>query len=134
MDVRIKRIYEAPDPADGTRVLVDRLWPRGLAKADVALDLWLKQAAPSAELRKAWHADAHGHDREHFEAFAGDYRRELAEEPASAAVDRLVELAREPRRLTLLYGARDERVNHAVVLRGAVLERAERAPRGEPAG
>ena len=64
----------------------------------------------------------------------GDYRRELAEEPASAAVDRLVELAREPKRLTLLYGARDERVNHAVVLRDAVLERAESAPQGESAG
>lgn len=122
MDVRLKRIYEPPDPADGTRVLIDRLWPRGLTKADAELDLWLKEAAPSAELRKAWHADAHGHDPAHFEAFAAAYRRELSGEPASTAVDRLVELARESKRLTLLYGARDQQVNHAVVLRDAVLQ------------
>lgn len=123
MDVRIKRVYEPADEADGTRALVDRLWPRGLAKAEAHLDLWAKAAAPSAELRREWHADPQAHSPERFAAFAEDYRAELASGDASRAVDELVELARGPKRLTLLYGARDERMNHALVLREVVLER-----------
>lgn len=123
MDIRIKRVYEPAEPADGYRVLVDRLWPRGVSKDEARLDLWEKSAAPSAELRRDWHADPRGHDPEHFAAFADHYRAELAEPPASDAVDRLARLTREHDPLTLLYGAKDEHTNHAVVLRDALLER-----------
>lgn len=123
VDVRIKRVYEPADPADGTRVLVDRLWPRGIAKADARLDLWAKGVAPSAELRSAWHADPDAHSPERFAAFAEDYRAELASGAAKEALDELAELARTSERLTLLYGARDEEANHAAVLRDALLER-----------
>ena len=121
--MRIKRVYAAADPADGARVLVDRLWPRGISKAEAALELWDRDVAPSTELRKTWHADPLAHDPEHFAAFAAAYRAELAQEPAHSALLRLVELARGSAPVTLLYGARDERVNHAVVLRDALLER-----------
>ncbi len=124
MDVRTKRVYEPAAPEDGTRVLIDRLWPRGVKKEDARLDLWLKDAAPSSELRKSWHADARGHEPARFAAFAESYREELSHPPASAALDRLVGLAEEAVRLTLLYGAKDESVNHANVLRDAVLARA----------
>lgn len=122
MDVQIKRVYEPADADDGARVLVDRLWPRGLSKAEATFDLWLKEAAPSPELRKSWHADEAGHEPERFEAFAEAYRGELAAGPGADAVTQLVAIAREAGRLTLLYGARDTQINHAVVLRDAVLE------------
>lgn len=121
--MRIKRIYEAPEPSDGMRVLVDRLWPRGMKKADADLDLWLKEVAPSAELRKSWHADPVAHDPAHFAAFSESYSNELATGASREALDRLVSLARESERLTLLYGARDRESNHAVVLRDTVLQR-----------
>lgn len=121
MDVRIKRVYEPAESEDGTRVLVDRLWPRGVSKDRAELDLWSKDAAPSPELRKSWHADPHAHDPDHFEAFAEEYRAELAEGAGLEAVKSLAELARSGERLTLLYGARDEESNHAMVLRDAVL-------------
>lgn len=122
MSVTIKRIYSVPDTGDGTRVLVDRLWPRGLKKADARIDLWLKSAAPSVELRRAWHSDPQGHQPERFEAFARSYLDELGHGEASFAVDRLVELAAAGQ-LTLLYGARNEHSNHAMVLRDEVLRR-----------
>lgn len=125
MDVRIKRIYEDPEQADGHRVLIDRLWPRGVKKVDADIDLWLKDAAPSPELRKTWHADPSAHEPSHYAAFAEAYREELSQGVASEALDRLVLMARESERLTLLYGARDEHSNHALVLRDAVLERAD---------
>lgn len=124
MDVRIKRIYAVAEPSDGVRVLIDRLWPRGVKKADAAIDLWAKNAAPSAALRTAWHADIKGHEAAHFAVFVESYLAELASGDASEAVDQLVELARTSRRLTLLYGARDEHSNHAMVLRDEVLRRA----------
>jgi len=127
MDVRTKRVYEPADPADGTRVLVDRLWPRGVSKLEAKLDLWDREVAPSTELRKTWHADPQGHDPAHYEAFETAYRAELAQEPAFSAVNRLVELARSSGTLTLLYGSRDQRVNHAVVLREVLLARAAAA-------
>lgn len=128
MDVRIKRVYEPAVDVDGHRVLIDRLWPRGVRKDEARLELWLKDAAPSPELRRDWHADPRGHEPARFEAFAEAYRAELAEEPASSAVDRLVELGSDGRRVTLLYGAHDEHVNHAIVLRDAVLARAGDQP------
>lgn len=124
MDVRIKRVYDPAAPGDGCRVLVDRLWPRGVSKERAALDLWEQDAAPSPELRREWHDDPEGRDPDHFAAFAEHYRAELAEPPATEALDRLVALAREHDVLTLLYGAKDERRNHAIVLREALLRRA----------
>lgn len=103
-----KRIYDAPSPADGKRVLVDRIWPRGVRRDEAALDLWLKEIAPTTALRK-WF----GHDPERWEGFKARYREELA---ANAdAVDQLCALGGQGR-TTLLYGARDERHNQAIVL------------------
>ena len=107
--VRLKRAYAPPARADGTRVLVDRLWPRGLRKADAAVDLWLKDVAPSHELRR-WF----GHDPERWAEFRRRYKAELAHN--SAAVAELRSLARRGP-LTLLYSAHDEAHNQAVVLK-----------------
>jgi uncharacterized protein YeaO (DUF488 family) len=106
--VSIKRVYEAPTSSDGFRVLVDRLWPRGLSKANAQIDLWLKDIAPSPELRTWWN-----HDPARMRQFAARYRSELDGNPAVAEVDDL--LAQHPT-VTLVYGARDHQVNHAVVL------------------
>ncbi|MDZ7749265.1 MAG: DUF488 domain-containing protein [Halofilum sp. (in: g-proteobacteria)] len=108
MYVRIKRIYDPPADHDGARVLVDRVWPRGVRKADAALDEWCRDAAPSTGLRK-WF----GHDPARFDAFARHYRDELAARPET--VDHLRALARADG-LTLLYAARDPEHNHARVL------------------
>ncbi|WP_424465472.1 DUF488 domain-containing protein [Pseudoclavibacter helvolus] len=120
MAVTMKRVYEAPTEDDGFRVLVDRLWPRGLSKARAELDAWVKDAAPSDVLRRRWHADPAGHDPAHFAAFADDYRAELAVSPARDGLALLAQFAREHDQVTLLYGARDETTNHAVVLRDAL--------------
>ncbi|WP_205762081.1 DUF488 domain-containing protein [Arthrobacter mobilis] len=112
-DIRIKRIYD--QAGDGYRVLVDRLWPRGIRKEDAGIDLWLKAAGPSDGLRREF-----GHDPEKFEDFAAAYRRELE---GSEAVEQLVQLARRERKLCLLFGAKDEEHNQAVVLRQVILER-----------
>ena len=107
-DLRIKRAYDLPDKDDGARVLVDWLWPHGLRKENAALTLWLKEIAPSPELR-SWF----GHDPAHWTEFAHRYRAELARNVE--AVARLVDLAKRGR-LTLLYAAHDTEHNHAVVL------------------
>ncbi|HEY8701013.1 MAG TPA: DUF488 domain-containing protein [Arthrobacter sp.] len=104
----IKRVYDVPSDDDGCRVLVDRLWPRGVSKERADLDLWLKDVAPSPQLRKEF-----GHMEERFEDFRRKYRQELDSNPA---VGELLELAAGHRRVTLLYGARDPEVNHAKVL------------------
>ena len=104
---RIKRIYEPRTPDDGVRVLVDRLWPRGISKARAALDLWLEDAAPSTALRE-WF----GHRPERWAEFQRRYREELRD---SAAVDHLREMSR-TQRVTLLYAARDEEHNEAAAL------------------
>lgn len=124
MEIVIKRIYAGAEAADGVRVLIDRLWPRGVRKDAAEIDCWLKAAAPSPELRARWHRDPAGHEPDHFAAFAAEYRAELAGGVASEAVDQLVNLARESNRLTLLYASRDETSNHAMVLREVVLQRA----------
>ncbi|MFJ5111818.1 DUF488 domain-containing protein [Streptomyces sp. NPDC088551] len=113
-EVRVRRVYEAPEPGDGTRVLVDRLWPRGLAKSEAALDEWLKDAAPSAELRK-WY----GHDPARFGEFAGRYAAELAGPGPGPAVARLRALAAEDT-LTLLTATKDTRYSHALLLAAEV--------------
>jgi uncharacterized protein YeaO (DUF488 family) len=119
MAIRLKRAYDPPDPSDGYRVLVDRLWPRGVAKAEAELDEWARELAPSAELRK-WF----GHEPEKFEEFRRRYRDELA-----AQDEKLRELRRRARgaTVTLVYAARDTEHNDAVVLaellRGARVKR-----------
>ena len=112
MSLNIKRVYEAPAAGDGFRVLVDRLWPRGLAKDKAGVDLWLRDIAPSDELRK-WF----GHDPVRWDAFRARYVAELQHGGAAAALDVLrARLAAQPV-LTLLYAAHDEVHNNAVVLR-----------------
>lgn len=107
-NIRIKRIYESPSRDDGVRVLVDRLWPRGVSKQDTKLTLWHKEIAPSAELRK-WFA----HDPERWEEFRRKYRAELKEN--AEEVERLRSVLGGGK-ATLLYGAKDEVHNQAVVL------------------
>ena len=108
--MRLRRIYEPAQADDGLRVLVDRLWPRGLKKEQAAVDLWLKEAAPSDELRR-WF----GHQSERWEEFRRRYRQEL--EAAPEALSPLLERLRAGEAVTLLYAARDEARNNAVVLR-----------------
>lgn len=103
--VAIKRAYEPPSKTDGRRILVDRLWPRGLSKRKAALDAWDKDIAPSPALRK-WF----GHREERFREFAKRYRAELKGNSA------LKELRSHKGKITLVYGARDPNINHAVVL------------------
>jgi uncharacterized protein YeaO (DUF488 family) len=105
--IRIQRVYEAPAAGEGLRILVDRLWPRGLKKENAALDLWCKDVAPSPQLR-LWF----GHRAERFEEFAQRYREELHGNPA---VDDLLQFIGR-RKALLLYAARDPEVNHALVL------------------
>ncbi|WP_063729062.1 DUF488 domain-containing protein [Streptomyces sp. RTd22] len=112
--IRVRRVYDAPEPDDGTRVLVDRIWPRGLAKADARLAEWVKAAAPSTELRR-WY----GHDPERYAEFARRYRAELAEPEHREAVDHLRELAGHGT-LTLLTAVKDLSHGHAGLLADAV--------------
>jgi uncharacterized protein YeaO (DUF488 family) len=108
--VRLRRVYEAPDPSDGQRVLVDRLWPRGLAKNKAALDEWLKTVAPSDELRR-WY----GHQPEKFPEFRQRYEQELRGTEQSSALDHLRQLARQGT-VTLLTATRDIEHSEAAVL------------------
>ncbi|MFB7511883.1 MULTISPECIES: DUF488 domain-containing protein [unclassified Streptomyces] len=108
--VRVRRIYEPPSPEDGVRVLVDRLWPRGLAKADARIDEWPKALTPSTELRR-WY---HGPEGE-YEEFRRRYEAELAAPEAAAALDRLRARAADET-LTLLTAAKDPSVSHTTVL------------------
>ena len=112
MPVALKRAYEKPSRSDGTRVLVDRLWPRGLTKEAAALDAWLKDVAPSNELRRWFHARP-----ELWLAFRKKYLGELATPTASQALERLYQLAGKSRQLTLVFSARNQEHNNAVVLK-----------------
>ncbi len=109
MNIRIKRIYEPAASTDGYRVLVDRLWPRGVKKEEASVDLWLKEVAPGTELRK-WFA----HDPQKWEAFKKKYLLELSDNEALAT---LSETIHEHKAVTLLYGAKDTEHNQAVVLK-----------------
>ena len=112
MPIEIKRAYEPPSLSDGERVLVDRLWPRGLKKADARIDVWLKDLAPSHELRRWFH------DRpKYFAVFRKRYLNEIAGPAASQALEQLYEIARNNQTVTLVYAAKDEAHNNAVVLR-----------------
>ena len=112
--IQLKRVYRPPSAHDGVRVLVDRLWPRGLSKMDAAADLWLKDVAPSPALRR-WY----GRDPRRWERFRNRYRLELAQR--QQALHTLDELRRR-RPVTLLFAASDEAHSHAVVLREVLEE------------
>jgi uncharacterized protein YeaO (DUF488 family) len=115
---RIRRIYAPPSHDDGFRVLVDRLWPRGVKRETAKIDLWAKDIAPGEALRREFHGSP-----EHWDRFVAAYRRELAREPAaSAARDLLARSRRGP--VTLLYAARDEAHNNAVALKAWLDEQA----------
>lgn len=113
MAIKIKRIYEPFSKADKYRVLVDRLWPRGIKKEDAHIDIWLKEVAPSAELRKWFN-----HEPEKWKQFSKKYKAELK---SSAALDELKQLAQEHKSLTLLYAAKDEQHNNAVILQNILV-------------
>ncbi|GAA1802172.1 DUF488 domain-containing protein [Agromyces neolithicus] len=110
MAYAMKRVYDTPGASDGYRVLVDRLWPRGVSKERADLDLWLKDIAPSAELRKDWHHNPDRHDE-----FVARYVSELDANPVTAD---LLGLGSEHDRVTLLYSSHDPSVNHVAIILG----------------
>ncbi len=114
--IKLKRAYDPPSKADGVRVLVDRLWPRGVKKDALELSFWAKELAPSTELRKRFH-----HDAANWEQFRIRYLKELERPEARTLLAELAQTGKR-RRLTLVYGARDEKHNQAVVLK-EVLEK-----------
>lgn len=116
LDIQVKRVYEPASTDDGFRVLVDRLWPRGLTAEKVQAGLWLKEVAPSNELRQLFH-----HDLAHWDEFKAGYFAELNANPEP--VQKLLEFAARGR-LTLLFSARDIEFNQAVVLREYLLAKA----------
>jgi uncharacterized protein YeaO (DUF488 family) len=109
MSIQLKRAYEKPAKSDGTRILVDRLWPRGVKKVDAAIDLWLKEISPSTELRK-WFA----HDPEKWSRFRRRYQTELKHHPEQLE---LIKDKAKQGTVTLIYAARDQKHNEAVVLK-----------------
>ncbi|MFJ5714337.1 DUF488 domain-containing protein [Neobacillus sp. NPDC093127] len=121
INIFLKRVYEPVDEADGQRILIDRLWPRGISKEEARVTYWLKDAAPSSELRK-WF----GHLPERFEEFQRRYLQELrTNEQQSRAVDQIIEWSSN-RTVTLLYGAKDPIHNHAQVLKEELIFRMDK--------
>jgi uncharacterized protein YeaO (DUF488 family) len=112
MAVMVKRVYEAPSSSDGVRVLVDRLWPRRMKKEDAAIKFWLRDLAPSTELRQWFHANP-----SEWRMFRKRYLKELVSAKASAAVEKLHHLAEGKRPVTLLYASRNVEHNNATVLK-----------------
>ncbi|MGZ3802977.1 MAG: DUF488 domain-containing protein [Pseudobdellovibrionaceae bacterium] len=112
--VKVKRVYEPPARGDGYRVLIDRLWPRGLKKSEFQYDEWPKEICPSPESRKFF-----AHDPSKFREFKSRYKKELKAKPAQ---EKIQELAKRGRRqnVTLLYAAHDEKINHAVILKKVI--------------
>lgn len=107
--IKVKRIYESPSPSDGYRILVDGLWPRGIAKGEAKIDLWLKEISPSAKLRK-WFS----HDPKKWKDFQSRYREEIALK--ADLVRQIKQLEKENKTVTLLYSTKDEEHNNVVVL------------------
>lgn len=116
MTLKIKRIYDPATESDGARVLVDRLWPRGVSKTRAHLDEWLKDLAPSPELRQWW-----DHDPARMVAFTERYRAELHDPSHQAALAKLRAIMAKHATTTLVYGARDPVVNHAHVLQNYLM-------------
>lgn len=107
--IKIKRIYEPPSASDGYRILVDRLWPRGMTKEAAHINVWLKEIAPSTELRK-WYS----HEPEKWKSFLSKYKKELDH---SSALEELRSLIKEHQIITLLYSSKEELYNHAIALK-----------------
>ena len=128
MNVGIKRVYESATRSDGVRVLVDRLWPRGLSKERAGIDEWLRDLAPSNELRHWYHARP-----DHWQDFRKRYLRELAQPDHQEVLQRLYELAHKKKRLTLLFASKNETLNNAVVLK-ELLEGLRKPPTGTGPG
>jgi uncharacterized protein YeaO (DUF488 family) len=128
MLIRIKRVYEKPLRTDGARVLVDRLWPRGLTKSQAALNAWLRELAPSDDLRKWFHARP-----EAWSMFRKRYLRELSQSEAAADLEKLYRLAGNRSRLTLLFASKNQQYNNAVVLK-ELLEGMRKPPTGTGPG
>ena len=124
MTVAIKRVYEAAAPGDGSRVLVDRLWPRGLSKEKAAIDEWLRDLAPSDKLRQWFHAQP-----DFWSSFRRKYLKELASPAAEASLRQLYTLAHKKNRLTLLYASKNEQHNNALVLK-ELLDGMKKPPTG----
>lgn len=128
MTIAIKRVYEPATRTDGARVLVDRLWPRGLTKEKAAIDEWLRDLAPSDELRRWYHARP-----EQWTAFRQKYLKELAESDRELRLQQLYELAHKNRRLTLLFASKNESHNNALVLK-ELLDGIRKPPTGTGPG
>jgi uncharacterized protein YeaO (DUF488 family) len=126
--VDVKRVYEQPARTDGTRVLVDRLWPRGLSKARAAVDKWLRDLAPSDALRKWFHARPDA-----WAMFRKRYLKELARPESAVALSELYRLANQRKKLTLLFASRNEEQNNATVLKD-LLEGMRKPPTGTGPG
>jgi len=112
MAIAIKRVYQEPSRADGMRLLVDRLWPRGLTKERAAIDEWFRDLAPSNELRRWYHARP-----QHWEDFRKKYLKELSQPAAEESLRRLYQLAHGKKRITLLFASKNEDRNNATVLK-----------------
>jgi uncharacterized protein YeaO (DUF488 family) len=112
MNIALKRVYEPPSPSDGLRILVDRLWPRGLTKEDAALKFWMRDLSPSTELRQWFHAAP-----DNWRLFRKRYLKELANPKASVALEKLHRLTTGKKPVTLLYASRNEEHNNATVLK-----------------
>ncbi len=117
MDIRLKRAYDQPARSDGPRILVDRIWPRGVTKDDADLAHWLKGLAPSSELRK-WF----GHDPDKWSEFQKRYLEELSKEDAAEDLEQLRSLIETHERITLVFAAKDTEHNNAVALRNYILD------------
>lgn len=128
MPVVIKRVYEPASRSDGARVLVDRLWPRGLSKATAAIDEWLRDLAPSDELRRWYHARP-----DHWQSFRKMYLKELSEPEGADALARLYQLAHKRKRLTLLFASKNQTRNNALVLK-ELLDGMRKPPTGTGPG
>jgi uncharacterized protein YeaO (DUF488 family) len=128
MSIAVKRVYESVSHSDGARVLVDRLWPRGLKKTEVALHEWLRDLAPSNELRKWFHAQP-----EQWLVFRKRYLKELASPEAEKDLQKLYTLAHKRKRVTLLYASKNEKRNNAVVLKD-LLDGMRKPPTGTGRG
>ncbi|HEX6982615.1 MAG TPA: DUF488 domain-containing protein [Balneolaceae bacterium] len=116
MEIKLKRIYDDSDKNDGSRFLVDRLWPRGVSKEDANLDDWLKGITPSSDLRK-WF----DHDPEKWDEFKSAYREELAANQDQ--LDKVIQKIKDKEKVTFLYAAKDTEHTHAIVLKDVIKER-----------
>jgi uncharacterized protein YeaO (DUF488 family) len=128
MAVAIKRVYEPASRSDGARVLVDRLWPRGLTKARAAVDEWLRDLAPSNDLRRWYHARP-----EHWQNFRKKYLKELSQPEAESSLLQLYQLAHKKKRLTMLFASKNQTHNNAVVLK-ELLDGMRKPPTGTGPG